>query len=181
MNFKTRQWFNQSTEVSVFLFPWFHSLISSIQSLTIYFLVGIKWKSWYYNVGLYINYLYNISKQWYVKRLRIYFLICNCAVLSCKQGNLEKDFYILYLKPKHQSIVMRFDYLVKILQISGWGAPRLRDSHFSIQDFCEMHKIWRKCYQIYLSHHFWKKCKISLKIKLFWSKIEQNLLWKIQN
>ena len=61
---------------------------------------------------------------------------------------LEKNFIppIINLKPKHQSIVMRFDYLVKILQISGWGAPRLRDSHFSLEDFCKVHKIWRKYY-----------------------------------
>ena len=76
-------------------------------------------------------------------------------------------YFIIVLKPKHQSIVMRFDYLVKILQISGWGAPRLRDSHFSIEDFCKVHKIWRKSHQIYLSYHFWKKFKISFKIKLF--------------
>ena len=82
-------------------------------------------------------------------------------------GILYKKRLIVKVKPKHQSIVMRFDYLVKILQISGWGAPRLRDSHFSIEDFCKVHKIWRKCHQIYLSYHFWKKFKISFKIKLF--------------
>ena len=50
-------------------------------------------------------------------------------------------FDILGVKPKHQSICMRFSYLAKNLQILHWVVLRLRESPFSKEDFCNMYKI----------------------------------------
>ena len=50
------------------------------------------------------------------------------------------------LKPKHQSICMRFSYLAKNLQILHWVVLRLRESPFSKEDFCNMYKIFKKFY-----------------------------------
>ena len=52
----------------------------------------------------------------------------------------------LILKPKHQSICMRFSYLAKNLQILHWVVLRLRESPFSKEDFCNMYKIFKKFY-----------------------------------
>ena len=58
------------------------------------------------------------------------------------------------LKPKHQSICMRFSYLAKNLQILHWVVLRLRESPFSKEDFCNMYKIFKKFHQTNLSYHF---------------------------
>ena len=67
---------------------------------------------------------------------------------------LVQQIIYIVLKPKHQSICMRFSYLAKNLQILHWVVLRLRESPFSIEDFCNMYNIFKKCHQINLSYHF---------------------------
>ena len=58
------------------------------------------------------------------------------------------------VKPKHQSICMRFSYLAKNLQMLHWVVLRLRESHFIKEDFCNVCKILKKYDQTNLSYHF---------------------------